>query len=201
MGVGQSRKRVAVAIVCALIGGAVFGAIHLWRASQIVVLPAAPTGQAAPPSIPPTTSYLSANVSMSDAAIAAELEKVVPKSFHFDVRGDARVYGTPSRGAVSVHINPGGSQVVVSMPVGGRIQVEKRIAIVNASVGIDVSGGIDASFSPVVQPNWTVNPQLNLNAHLNRAVAKTTFGDIDITGHVQGAVGGAMNGARGAIDG
>jgi Domain of unknown function (DUF4403) len=201
MSVGRGHQRVAVAIVCVLVAGAVFGAVSLWRASQIKILPAAPSGRVSPPSIPPTTSYLSAGVSISDAAIAAELEKVVPKSFHFDVRGDARVYGTPSRGAVSVHINPGGSQVVVSMPVGGRIQVEKRIAIVNASVGIDVSGGIDASFSPVVQPNWTVNPQLNLNAHLNRAVAKTTFGDIDITGHVQGAVGGAMNGARGAIDG
>jgi hypothetical protein len=196
MSVGQRRKYVAGAILCVLLGGAVFGTVYLWRSGQVKILPPAPTGLASQPSLPPTTSYLSAAVSISDAAIAAKLEKVIPKTFPFDSRGDARVYGSPSRGPIAVHINAGPKQVTASTHVGGRVQVEKKIVFVNASVGIDVSGSISASLSPELRQDWSVDPHLGLGAHLDRAVTKGVI-DLDITGLVQGSVGKLVNGVQG----
>ncbi len=65
---------------------------------------------------------------------------------------------------------------------------------------IDVSGGISATFSPVVGNDWTINPQLGISAHLDRAVAKTAVGDIDITGHVRGAINNLANNIRGPAE-
>src|SRR5580658_1472262 len=117
----HSRKGKFVwAIFFVLVTGAVLGAAYISWASRVAIFPAAPISSVAQPSLPLTTSYLPVGLSISDAAITAELEKVIPKSFPFDARGDARVYGSPARGPVSVHIDGGASQVVVSMPIAGR---------------------------------------------------------------------------------
>jgi uncharacterized protein DUF4403 len=193
-------KRALALIALTLILGLASVTVQMWLSHPVSILPPAPTSSARLPSLPPTTSDLLVGVSCSDAAIAAELEKVIPKSFPFDSKRDgAQVFGNPSRGPISVHSNVGAKQVFVSAPVGGRIQVEKQI-IARISVGIDVSGGIDASFSPRIQPDWKISPQLTLSAHVNRAVARAGPLNIDVSGHARDAVGGVVNRARGAID-
>lgn len=197
----QRRIHAVEAILLLLIGCAGSSAVYLSWASKINVLPTPPTAPAGRSSLAPIESFLTVRSSISDAAIAAEVEKVVPRSFAIDVRGDARIYGNLSRGPIWVRNNTVAKQVLISTPVGGRIQFEKKIALANVSLGIDVSGAIEGSFSPEVQENWGVNPQLNLNAHLDRALVKTAVGDIDITRQVQDAIGRAVDSAKGTIAG
>lgn len=177
---------------------------------QSRIAPAAPKADDAPIAPPATVSHLSLAATFPKAAIQAQLESAIPKSFPFDEDKDFHTYGNPSRGAIAVAINPTSRRLSASTEVKGRVQVEKRIIvdipfvgrreIGRPSVGIDVAGGISASVSPVIGPKWDVNPQLSLSASLNRAAAKTPFGDVDITGLVRGKIGGVLNGARGPIE-
>ncbi len=178
--------------------------------ARVDISPAPPKGTGPAGSFPATTSSMSLAATFPRAAIAKQLENAIPRSFHFDVNSrGARAFGTPSRGPITVSIDPVNKRVSASTPVSGRVQVEKRVIIdlpligrINrvASVGIDVSGVITASLSPVIGPKWEVNPRLALSAKVNRAVAKTFLGDIDVTGHVQGSVGGAVNGVKGSVN-
>jgi hypothetical protein len=144
MNVSHRRSPWRWAAAVALIAGLVAGAFAL-RGSHVDVAPEPPSSSAAPLTLPATTSFLSIAVTCPDSAIAAQLENAIPKSFPFDVRNGERVYGSPSRGPIKVENDVGAKRVVVSTPVGGRVQVEKKIAFINASVGIDISGGISAS--------------------------------------------------------
>ena len=167
-------------------------------------------GRPAPPSISPTTtSHWRIPATFTAAAIAGSSS---PRSrarsvFRYDHDG-WHVFGTPSRGPIAVAIDVGGKRVTASTPVSGRIQVEKRVVIdlivkkidEVASVGIDVSGSITVSTSPVVTPDWDLKPQLGLSADVNHAVAKTFLGDIDITGLVRDPIRNAVNGKQGDIE-
>jgi hypothetical protein len=172
------------------------------------VRPDLPAGADAADPFPATTSRLALTVTFPTPAIAAQLEAAIPRSFHIDTRPDGwHVYGDPRRGSISVVSDVAGRRVSASTPVSGRIQVSRRVIInalfihINqeASVGIDVSGAIAASVSPVLAPNWDVNPQLGLSADVNHAEARTFLGGIDITGHVRGPVSNAVNGVRGDV--
>jgi hypothetical protein len=77
--------------------------------------------------------------------------------------------------------------------------VEVVILIFHAPVGIDVSGSITASFSPVVAKDWTINPGLELSAHVDKAVARTFLGGIDVTGRARDEVNKAIQKANGDI--
>jgi hypothetical protein len=168
--------------------------------SHVNVLPDPPKRDIAAIEFPATTSHLSVIAVFPKAAIAAQLESALPKTFKFDVNsGGVRAHGSPSRGPITVVNDVTGKRVSASTPVSGRVQVEKRV-IFNISVGIDVSAGIRASLSPVITPKWTIDPQFGLSAQVNRAVAKTAIGDIDVTGHVQGPVTNAVNGVKGTAE-
>jgi hypothetical protein len=189
----QRPKLLRLAIFCALV--AVGGlALALWfpRSHVDVSPPEPPRGDIAPISLPPTASHLSLAVSFPTSEIAPILEKELPKTFKFDVdKKGVRAYGSPSRGPVSVKTDVGARRVVASAPVLGKVQVEKTI-VLKVSAGIDVSSDITASFSPVATKDWTIQPHLNLSAHVNRATVKTPVTDIDVTSHVQGAVDSAI---------
>ena len=172
----------------------------------VKITPAPPKGADSPDRFPTTTSRLALAATFPKEAIAAQLEAAIPREFHFDTTSDGwRVFGTPSRGAITVEIDAAGERVTASTRVSGRVQVEKRIRVnllvgeINkvASVGIDVSGTIKTAMSPLISPDWDVNPRLELSTDVERAVAKTFLGDIDITGHVRGPVANALGGARG----
>ena len=172
----------------------------------VKITPAPPSGADSPTRFPTTTSHLALAATFPKAAIAAQLEAAIPREFHFDTTSDGwRVFGTPSRGAIAVENDVAGGRVTASSRVSGRVQVEKRIRVnllvgeINqvASVGIDVSGTIKAAMSPLISPDWDVNPRLDLSADVERAVAKTFLGDIDITGLVRKPVADAVGGARG----
>jgi Domain of unknown function (DUF4403) len=149
--------------------------------------------------LPAATSHLSAPVSFQTSAIAAVLEAAIPKTFPFDSKNGARAFGSPSRGPVTVSTDVAKKRVAVATPVSGRVQVEKTV-VVRVSVGIDVSGSITASFSPVIGSDWTIRPQLELSVHVNNAVAKTAVGDIGVTGLVQGGVNKALNGIKPRVE-
>jgi hypothetical protein len=159
------------------------------------VAPARPDPTPHQTDLPKTTCNLSLPVKLPKAAIAAQLEKAIPRSFQFDVNNDARVYGNPSRGDIAVHIKPAEKRVDLSTTVGGRVQVEKQI-VVKISVGVDVSGTITANLAPLAAQDWSVDPRLGLSVKVDNAVAKTAIGDIGITGPVQGAVNGILDGVR-----
>lgn len=178
--------------------------------SHVHVVPPPPQDTTATIDFPVTTSHLSLVSSFPRTAIAAQLEAAIPNSFPFDVNsGGARAYGTPSRGPVNVAIDAAAKRVSLSTQVSGKVQVEKRVKVdllvgkidQLASVGINISGDIKASVAPVIAPNWTINPQVDLSAHINQAVAKLRvpiIGDVgvDVTGHVQGPVGNAVSGVK-----
>jgi hypothetical protein len=179
----------------------IVAAVVMLQLSHVNVSPPPPTGITAPYSVAATTSHLSLVVAFPNAAIAAQLESGVPKSYQIDVNSDGvRAYGTLSRGVITVVNDVAAKKVSASTSVGGRVQVEKKILLVNASVGIDVSGTISASLAPEIAPNWMINPRFDLSAQVNRAVAKTALGDIDVTGHVQGPVRNALTGVKGAAE-
>ena len=178
---------VAVAAVCLVIG--------MWWGHVTVSPPPPPKSDGASSDLPPTTSVLSVSVNLPVNAINAILEEKVPKTFKFDKTDGVRAYGEPSRGAITVRDDVQAKRVYFSTPVSGKVQVEKQV-IVKISVGINVKGGIDASFSPIVAKDWAVNPQLALSAHLDKASTKIAGMDVDITGLVKGAVENAVNGAQ-----
>ena len=161
---------------------------------------------------PVTTSHLSLVATFPKAAIQAQLEAAIPKNFPFDENHDFRTYGNPGRGPISVSIDPAARRLSASTSVSGKVQVEKRIVIDipfigrkevgRPSVGIDVTGGIAASISPLIGPKWDVNPQLDVTASLNHASTKIPVvnKDVDITGLVRDKIGGVANGAKGTIE-
>jgi Domain of unknown function (DUF4403) len=178
----------------------------LWW-NHVKVLPPPPPEKAISQiTLQATRSIVSVPVSLPTKAIAAVLEGPtpgkgpIPGTFPFDSKNGARAYGSPSRGPITVTADVARKRVVVSTPVSGRVQVEKTV-VVRASVGIDVSGSITASFSPVVAPDWTIQPHLELAVHINNAVAKTAIGDIGVTGLVQGGVNSAVNGIKPSVEG
>jgi hypothetical protein len=170
--------------------------------------PAAPKRDDTPVTLPATVSHLSLKVTFPKAAIQAQLEKAIPKEFPVDEDRGFRTYGKLTRGALTVTIDPVTRRISATAGVSGKVQVEKRIEIrilgqrivSRPSVGIDVSGNVTASVSPVVGPKWDVNPQLDLSPSLNRAAARTPFGDVEITGLVRGAVGRSLNGAKANVE-
>jgi hypothetical protein len=177
------------------------GAIEsvLWWNHVEVLPPQPPKAAVAQLTLPASTSHLAVPVSFPTKAIATVFETTIPKSFPFDSKNGARAYGSPSRGPITVKNDVSAKRVIVSTHVSGRVQVEKKV-IVNVSVGIDVSADINASFSPMISRDWKINPQLQLSVHVNRAVAKTAVGDIDITARVQGPVSDALNRSKSGIE-
>jgi hypothetical protein len=169
--------------------------ILFWWGHATVSPPPPPKSDGASSDLPVTTSVLSLAANLPVSAIKAILEEKVPGSFKFDEHKDVRVYGELHRGGISVRDDPQAKRVYFSAPVSGKVQVEKQI-IVKISVGIDVRGGIDASFSPVANKDWSVNPQLDLSAHLDNASTKIAGIDVNITGLVRGAVQNGVNGAK-----
>jgi hypothetical protein len=197
-----SKSLLVVAVITSL-------ALVALQRSHVDVAPPPPKGSTASVTLPPTTSHLAVAATCPKTAIAAQLENAIPKTFHFDVNSDGfHVYGSPSRGAITVATDVAARRVSASTPVSGRVQVEKRVKIdllltkidQNASVGIDVSGGISAALAPVITPKWAINPQLGLSAHANRAVAKTFLGDIEVTGLVRGPVDSAVSSVKGSAE-
>ncbi len=157
--------------------------------------PPPPKNDDASRDLPETTSILSLSANLPLNSIKVILEEKVPKSFKFDDHQDIHVYGELHRGAISVRDDPQAKRVYFSAPVSGRVQVEKQV-IFKISIGIDVSGGIDASFSPVANKDWSVNPQFDLSAHLDNASTKLVGKDVNITDFVRGAVQNGVNGAK-----
>jgi hypothetical protein len=179
---------VAIILLCGLAG---FALVRWW--GHVDVMPAPPTGLQAPMQLPATTSHFSIVLDFPVKAIEAQLN-AIPKSFHFDSGGNPRVYGNPSRGPITVSIDAAAKRVQASMPAQGRVQAEAQF-LARWSVGIDVSADFAGSFSPNVTPDWVVNPQLQLSAHANHAVARTRLplvGDVDVTGRAQDAVNKAL---------
>jgi hypothetical protein len=194
----NTAKRVGLA--AAVLGCAVL-AVGVAPAGDAKIAPTPPKGADAAVTFPATTSHLSLTVTFPKAAIQSQLdnEKVIPKSFHFDVTDGVRAYGAPGRGPVEVTIDPAAKRLSASTRVSGRVQVEKRILGATPNVGIDVSGRVTASASPLLNPKWEVDPRLDLTAHLERAVAKTFAFDVDVTGLVRGAVENSFQGAKGPL--
>jgi len=178
------------------IGVAVVTMIMLFVLTPKNIAPQRPKEPVAANPIPETTCNLSLPVKLPKAAVVAQLEKAIPRSFPFDSQGDARVYGNPSRGAISVEVKPAEKRVELSMPLGGRIQVEKKVLFLNVSVGIDAQGKINASVAPVAAKDWSIDPHLGLSVHVENAVAKTAIGDIGVTGPAQDGVNKALEPIR-----
>lgn len=173
-----------------LIGAVVIAGIALPRAFRThVVCPEPPRSAVAPLALPATISYLPVSLHVPTHAVAALLENAVPKGFTLDVQKDVHVHGTPCRGPITVENDLTGKRVSVSMPMSGRVMVEKKLPFGDAAVGLDVTGGIRATFAPVLSPDQTINPQLVLSAYVDQAVVKTKIGDIGVTELLQGAVG------------
>ena len=173
----------------------VVAGIGWWSLSSHVRVcsPEPPKSAAAPMALPATTSYLPVSLHVPTHAIVTLLEAAVPKEFTLDVREDVHVHGAPSRGPITVENDVAHRRVLVSMPMSGRVQVEKKLPFGDAAVGLDISGGIQASFSPVVSQDKTINTQLGLSVSVNRAVVKTKIGDIGVTELLQDAVGNAVS--------
>lgn len=198
MRVALYRMRWYIAVIIVLGGLLGAAAQSIWpRRKDVTVNPDTPQKASATLELPSTASHLSATLTCPATVIATQLEAAVPGSFHFDVNsGGVRAYGTPGRGPITVTIDPAAKRVSASTPVTGRVQVETKVLVFNVSVGIDVSGGINASMAPEIAPNWTISPHFDIAANVNRAAAKTAVGDIDVTGHVRGPVGSAVNGVK-----
>jgi hypothetical protein len=158
-----------------------------------VLCPEPPRSKVAPVTLPATTSYLPVSLHVPTHSIVALLETAVPKAFTLDVQKDVHVHGVPSRGPITVENDEAQRRVLVSMPLAGRVEVETRLPLPHASVGLDISGGIRASFSPVVCQDQTINPQLGLSVYVDQAVVKTKIGEIGVTELVQGAVGNVVS--------
>src|SRR5262245_11943675 len=139
MGSGKRKLLWLLALLAIL---AVVGMeLALWR-NHVNVLPPPPPEAAVPPiTLPATTSNLSVSIRLPNEAIAAALEDAIPKTFPFDTKNGARVYGSPSRGPITVTTDVAKNRVVVSTRVAGRVHVEKTV-VVRVSVGVDVSGTI-----------------------------------------------------------
>jgi len=190
----QGKSKLWLGAIVAVAAAACVG-IVFWWGHTTVSPPPPPKSDSASVELSATTSVLSLAANLPVNAIKAILEEKVPKSFKFDSKNGVRAYGEPSRGAITVRDDVPAKRVYFSAPVSGRVQVEKQV-ILKMSVGIDVRGGIDASFSPVVGKDWGVNPQLDLSAHLDNASTKIAGIDVNITGLVRGAVQNAVNGAK-----
>ncbi|MBI3861509.1 MAG: hypothetical protein HY290_06410 [Planctomycetia bacterium] len=157
-------------LLAALAAGAIIVAVIMLRPTTVSVIPDPPRSPAAGAvKMDATTSHLSVALNFPKAVITAELEGAIPKTFKFDESRDgARAYGSPSRAPLNVAIDPAAKRISASTSVGGRVQVEKRVKIrvlfVNidelASVGIDVSGSVGASASPLIGKDWVINPGL-----------------------------------------
>ncbi|HEV3302880.1 MAG TPA: DUF4403 family protein [Planctomycetaceae bacterium] len=174
----------------------------IWWGHVDVVPPPPKDENRAPSSFPLSQSHLSLVVTVPRASLAAQLDKVVPHDFAFDVKGNPRVFGKPGRGQITVACDLPGKRVTASTPVGGRIQVEGPVDVLfihgRYSVGIDASGTINATISPLPTKLWTIDPRLALSARVNRAVAHAgLLGDKDVTGLAQGQldkiIGGLTN--------
>lgn len=171
-----------MAISAALI--AVIGIFWMMQPTRIV--PGVPAAAPSPQEFPADRSTISVGLVLPLETIRKKLEEVLPQSVPFDSTSDARVFGRLTRGLVTVRID--GDRIAAAMPIGGRVQVEKKIAVVNTSVGIDVSGTITAWIDPTLTRDWEIAPHLNIVTKLNQAVAKTPLGDLDVTGLVTGEV-------------
>jgi|GEM_PF-3882899 len=190
------RKTFVIAVAPVVV--VIIGGMGVLWANHVTVVPAPESAVDLP--LLATMSHVSAPVTVLTSDIAAALEKAIPKSFPFDTRGDAHVYGNPSRGQITVANDVSAKRGSATTRVFGRVQVEKKVGAVNAVVGIDVTGSISATFAPTITKNWKINPQLQLSAHVDSAVAKTAVGDIDITGRVQGPVSDALNRDKSKIE-
>ncbi len=182
--------------------------VRWWQ--HVDVAPEQPAGQQSPFVLAPTSSHLSITLNCPKTSLTAQLEKGVPKYLPFDLTRDGtRVHGTAVREPFQVAIDVPAKRVSLSTRVSGHVQVEKRIKVnlgitkidKPLSVGINFSGHGDASVSPVISPNWTIDPNLIFSAHADRAVVGTPVGDIDIAGHLQGAMVGALNSVKQAVEG
>jgi hypothetical protein len=105
-------------------------------------------------------------------------------------------------------------RVTFATTVSGHVQVEKRIKIdlllthidKLASVGVNGMVRCNATLSPVIGTNWTIDPRLSFSAHVDRAIVRLIdiphigHVDVDIAGHLQAGVAGALNGAKAMAD-
>jgi hypothetical protein len=194
------RSPLRFIILTLLVGVAALAAIR-WR-GHVNVVPEPPTAVQSSIKLGATTSHLSAVLDFPVASIAAHLN-AANKPFHFDSGGNPRVYGDPSLGVVALSVDVPAKRVHASATAGGKVQAEGQVGL-HWSVGIDVSGNADGSFSPIVASDWSINPQLQLSAHVGHAVAQTRLplvGDIDVTGHAQEAINKALPGITKALEG
>jgi len=185
-------------------------AVTLYYWSHVTIIPDPPTATTAPVELPATASHASVTIKAPKAAIVEQLDHSIPKTYKFDVNSaGVRAYGSPSRGPIDVQIDRVAKRVSGSTHFSGKVQVEKKVKVdvlfgeidKLISVGADISGEITISLSPVIATTWTINPHLDLSVKVDKAVAKTPVGDINVTGLVQGAIADQLNDVKRTVEG
>jgi hypothetical protein len=185
---------ILMALLVALLAG-----LWFWPAAVDVNPPEPPESPGPVVELPATSSHVPVAVTAPLTALKGQLETAVPKDFPFDSRTDVHAYGRPARGPIDIRTIDN-NRIEATTTVSGRVQVEKKIAVFDASVGIDVSGRVIATAAPTVARNWFIDPHLNLSATLERAAAKTPVGDIDVTGLVKNKIEELISRERAKIE-
>ena len=191
------KKRTWLWLLILLFSVVIVTGVSLYYWTRVTIIPDPPTATTAPVALPATTSHVSVSIKSSNAAIAEQLEHSIPKTFKFDVNsGGVRAYGAPSRGPIVVQVDEVGKRVTGSTHVSGKVQAEKKVEF-NAifgkvdkliSAGVDISGDITVSLSPVITTTWAVDPHLDMSIKVDKAVAQSPVGDIEVTRILQDAV-------------
>lgn len=169
--------------------------VVMWL-NHIPIEPPPPQGAAPDAPRPTAMSNLGAPASFSIAAIRDII--ATPLTDARNLKG--KKGDNPSvdldlhAGNISTHNDTTQGRFFVDVPISGHVQVEGRIAGVHYGQGLDATGVIHASTSPLFHEDWTIDPRVTIAVSVPNAVAHVRIpllGDHDVG--VSGLVEGKIN--------